>query len=72
MVATDNFIAGVRMGELAKEKMTADTQIAIVSHIKNSTTAMERMEGIRYALGDQEDRLQKLFIVILITAGRRS
>lgn len=60
MVATDNFIAGVRMGELAKEKMTADTQIAIVSHIKNSTTAMERMEGIRYALGDQGGQIAEI------------
>lgn len=52
MVATDNFIAGVKMGELAKQSILGEKQIAIVGHVKNSSTAMERIEGIQYELED--------------------
>lgn len=52
IVSTDNFIAGIKMGELAEPYIDDTTKIAIVSHVKNSSTAMERIRGFEYAIGD--------------------
>lgn len=56
-VSTDNFVAGMRMGELAQECMDDTTQIAIVGHVKNSSTALERIRGFRYALSGAQDQI---------------
>ena len=57
MVSTDNFIAGTRLGELAKQMISDGIKIAVVSHVKNSSTAKERMDGIAYALDESAGQI---------------
>ncbi len=57
IVATDNFIAGEKMGQCMKELVEENTKIAIVGHVKTASTAIEREEGLRYALGADEKRI---------------
>jgi ribose transport system substrate-binding protein len=56
-IGTDNYQAGVDMGELMSEYVTENSQIAIVSHIKGSSTAMERERGIRDGLAKDEIKI---------------
>ena len=44
-VATDNLEAGQILGRFAKDLVGADDQIAIVSHVKGVSTAVEREKG---------------------------
>ena len=53
-VATDNLEAGRMLGEYARTLIDGDSQIAIVSHVKGVSTAMEREQGFREGLGDYE------------------
>lgn len=57
IIATDNFQAGVKMGKLMKEMIQEGSSIAIVSHVKGSSTAIERENGLRYALGEDKERI---------------
>lgn len=57
IIATDNFQAGVKMGKFVKELLIENSNIAIVNHVKGSSTAMEREEGLRYALGEEVKRI---------------
>lgn len=52
IVATDNYEAGCKMGEFVKDKLNKDSVIAIIAHVKNSSTAMEREKGFRDVIGD--------------------
>ena len=45
-VATDNLEAGQLLGRFAKELVGEDDQIAIVSHVKGVSTAVEREKGL--------------------------
>ena len=51
-VATDNVEAGRRLGEYARTLLDKDSRIAIVSHVKVVSTAVEREQGFREGLGD--------------------
>ena len=51
-VATDNVEAGRRLGEYARTLLDKDSRIAIVSHVKGVSTAVEREQGFREGLGD--------------------
>ena len=51
-VATDNLEAGEKLGKFAATLLGPDDQIAIVSHVKGVSTAVEREEGFRKGLGD--------------------
>lgn len=57
LVATDNYLAGVKMGEYMKSFITDNTEIAIVGHVKTASTAIEREKGLRSGLGDDEDKI---------------
>lgn len=57
LVATDNFLAGKKMGKFMKSFIKEDTNIAIVGHVKSSSTAIEREKGLRKALGEDEKRI---------------
>lgn len=57
IVATDNYEAGRKMGEFIKNRLTEDSVIAIVSHVKNSSTAIEREQGFRDEIGKFEDQI---------------
>lgn len=51
-VATDNLEAGRKLGEYVRDFVQEDTQIAIVSHVKGVSTAVEREQGFREGIGD--------------------
>ena len=51
-VATDNVEAGRRLGEYAITLLDKDSRLAIVSHVKGVSTAVEREQGFREGLGD--------------------
>ncbi len=53
-VATDNLEAGEKAGEYMKSLLTGlpGKKAAIVSHIRETATAIERERGVRKALGD--------------------
>ena len=56
-VATDNLEAGQILGRFAKDLVGADDQIAIVSHVKGVSTAVEREKGFRTGLGSRKDNI---------------
>lgn len=51
-VATNNLEAGKILGEYARTLLNEDSKIAIVSHVKGVSTAIEREQGFREGLGD--------------------
>ena len=51
-VATDNLEAGKLLGEYARTLLNENSRIAIVSHVKGVSTAVEREQGFREGLGD--------------------
>lgn len=53
-VATDNLEAGRKLGEYARRLIEdeKEAQIAIVSHVKGVSTAVEREQGFREGLGE--------------------
>ena len=56
-VATDNFKAGKELGEFAKTILKPGSKIGVVAHVKGSSTATERADGIREGLGEDADRI---------------
>ena len=56
-VATDNVNAGRMLGEYARTLLNKDSKIAIVSHVKGVSTAVEREQGFREGLGDYADNI---------------
>lgn len=56
-VATDNLEAGEQLGKFAASLLGPEDQIAIVSHVKGVSTAVEREEGFRKGLGDLADNI---------------
>lgn len=57
VVSTDNIHAGLIMGEYIKKKITDNDYIGIISHVKGSSTAVERENGVREGLMDAEDKI---------------
>lgn len=57
LIATDNFKAGREMGKYILGYIEEDTQIAIVSHVETSSTAIERQEGVRTGLGKEVEKI---------------
>ncbi len=60
IVATDNYEAGRKMGEYVKKSLDASSVIAIVAHVKNSSTAIEREQGFRDAIGNHEAQIAEV------------
>ncbi len=57
IVATDNVAAGAKMAEPMLASLNQNSKIAIVSHVKNSSTAMEREKGFKQGLGKYESQI---------------
>lgn len=55
VVATDNYEAGLKLGEIVTDLIKEDSKIAIVSHVKEASTAVERERGLRDKLGGHEE-----------------
>ena len=56
-VATNNVEAGIKMGEKILDFIEEDSKIVIMSHVKDSSTAMEREQGLRQGLGPYEKNI---------------
>lgn len=57
IVATDNVEAGKKMAEPMLADLQKDSKIAIVSHVKNASTAIEREMGFRKGLGQYASQI---------------
>jgi len=57
-IGTNNIEAGIQLGTKMLEYVKKDTKIAIVSHVKEASTAIEREKGVREGLGKEEGRIQ--------------
>lgn len=57
MISTDNIKAGRLQGEFVKKILRPDSRIAVVAHVKNSSTAMEREQGLREGLGSDAEKI---------------
>ena len=51
IISTDNIKAGQLQGSYVREILKPDSQIAVIAHVKNSSTAIEREKGLREGLG---------------------
>lgn len=60
-VATNNVEAGKQMGKKILDFIDEDSKIVIMSHVKDSSTAMEREQGVREGLG----RFEKNIVEVL-------
>lgn len=56
-VATDNFEGGRKMGEYASTMLDESSVIGIVGHVKGTSTATERENGIREGLGIYQEKI---------------
>lgn len=57
LIATDNYEAGIKVGELVKDLIKEDSKIAIVSHVQGTSTAIAREAGLRDSLGEDEEKI---------------
>lgn len=57
VIATDNIKLGEVEGSFMKQFATPDSRIAIIGHVRNSSTAMEREYGVRKGLGAYEEQI---------------
>lgn len=56
-VATDNYKAGNKMGRYMQDFIKEDTVIGVVSHVQNTSTAIERLAGVESGLESEKDRI---------------
>lgn len=54
-VSTDNLEAGKKLGEYAASLLEEGKKVAVVGHVKGSSTAIEREQGFREGLVDKAD-----------------
>lgn len=57
VITTNNVKMGEVQGVFMQQFITQDSQVAIIGHVKNSSTAMEREAGVRKGLGEYEERI---------------
>lgn len=57
VVETDNRAAGNKMGEFILKNLPDDPVIGVVAHVESSSTAVERLEGLKEGLGKQADNI---------------
>ena len=60
VVATDNVEAGRKMGQYIAENFANVSGIGIVGHVKGTSTATEREQGLREGLGTLEQRIAEV------------
>ena len=57
LIATDNVRLGEIEGKFMKQFVRADSKIAIIGHVQNSSTAIQREAGVRKGLAEFEDKI---------------
>ena len=60
VVATDNIEAGRKMGEYIANNFKDASCIGIVGHVKGTSTATEREQGLREGLGKMEEKVAEV------------
>ncbi|MEY8523020.1 sugar ABC transporter substrate-binding protein [bacterium 1XD8-76] len=60
LVATDNLKAGYQMGSYMKPYLNEESAIGIIGHVQGVSTAVEREQGIRDALGEYERQISDI------------
>lgn len=60
IVATDSFKAGEELGAYTRNMLKTESRIGIVAHVKGTSTATERAEGIRSGLGEDAYRIKEM------------
>lgn len=60
IVATDNVIAGIELGEYAASLLEEGDEVAIVGHVEGTSTAIDREEGVRKGLGEYEGNITEI------------
>jgi ribose transport system substrate-binding protein len=61
VISTNNYQAGIRMGAVMKRLLGENQKIGIISHVKGTSTAIDREEGIRMGLSDDKDKIVSVF-----------
>ncbi len=59
-IGTDNGKAGLELGIKMRDYIRDNTKIAIMSYMKEASTAMEREEGVRKGLGEEASRIETI------------
>ena len=57
VISTDNYVAGKELGSYAKTLVESDSKIGIMGHVKETSTEMERENGIRKGLGEYKENI---------------
>ena len=57
VISTDNYVAGKELGAYAKKLVEPDSKIGIMGHVKETSTEMERENGIREGLGEYKKNI---------------
>lgn len=57
VIATNNYQAGIKMGAVMKSLLKEGDEIGIISHVKGTSTAIDREAGIRMGLTDDKDKI---------------
>lgn len=57
VISTDNYVAGKELGIYAKTLLESDSKIGIMGHVKDTSTEMERENGIREGLGEYKENI---------------
>lgn len=57
VVSTDNHLAGKELGEFTRKLLDEDSVIGIVGHVKGTSTAIEREEGIKEGLSEDVEKI---------------
>lgn len=57
IVSTDNHLAGKELGEFTRNLLDHNSVIGIIGHVKGTSTAMEREEGIKEGLGEAKEKI---------------
>lgn len=60
VIATNNIRLGETEGRFMKQFVTEQSKIAIIGHVRNSSTAIEREQGVRKGLGEYEDKIAEV------------
>lgn len=57
VIATNNYQAGIKMGAVMKKLLKDADEIGIISHVKGTSTAIDREAGIRMGLTDDKNKI---------------
>lgn len=57
LVATDNYLAGKKLGGYVRTFIEPESQIGMVGHVPEASTAVDREQGMRAGLGKDQDKI---------------